>query len=202
MNKVKIKICGLCRLEDIDAVNYAMPDYIGFVFAKSKRQIGKKMAATLKKKLDQHIPAIGVFSNQPIAFITDLYQNGIIDGIQLHGAEEDEYIRRLRRSCQCKIIKSVSIDNKLPVLPKAADYLLFDTASEQGGGTGKPFNWNILANYQGPPYFLAGGLTSENISDALRHLLPFSVDVSSGVETSGVKDLNKINNFVQMVRRL
>jgi Phosphoribosylanthranilate isomerase len=201
LSDVKIKICGLRRAEDIEAVNAAMPDFIGFVFAKSPRQIDSKTAAELKRKLDSCISAVGVFVNQPIDFIAELYRDGIIEIAQLHGDEDDEYINRLRQVCDCKIIKSVSVGDELPVLPKTADYLLFDKASTQRGGTGEAFDWSALKNYQGISYFLAGGLTPENVSDALNRLSPSGVDVSSGVETNSFKDSDKINKFVQTVRR-
>ena len=197
----KIKICGLRRIEDIDAVNHALPDYIGFVFASSKRRVGIKTAAMLKEKLDPRIKAVGVFVNETISVISEIVQNGIIDLIQLHGDEDDDYIKRLKEVCSCPVIKSVSIGAALPVLPKEADYLLFDRASDQRGGTGETFDWRILANYRGIPCFLAGGLASENVSEALDQLLPLCVDVSSGVETGGFKDPEKINEFVQLVRR-
>ena len=202
MNRVKIKICGLRRTEDIEAVNYAMPDYIGFVFAKSKRQINADTAKYLKKRLDKRILAVGVFVNQPLDFIIDLYRKGIIALAQLHGDENDEYMNELRHRCGCKIIKSIGIASKLPVLPKAADYLLFDKASEQRGGTGATFNWDAIAYYQEIPYFLAGGLMPENIKEALQRLSPFGVDVSSGVETNGFKDADKINKFMQIIKEI
>ena len=197
---VKIKICGLRRPADIEAANNAMPDYIGFVFAKSKRQISKETAAKLKEGLHKRILAVGVFVNQPIDFIANLSQSGIIEIVQLHGDEDDAYIHSLRCACGCGIIQSVGIENTLPVLPTAADYLLFDKASAQRGGTGETFAWDALLPYQGKPYFLAGGLSPGNVSGALERLSPFGVDVSSGVETGGFKDAEKINQFVQIVR--
>jgi len=201
MRGAKIKICGLRRIEDIEAVNGAMPDYIGFVFAKSKRQIDMETAAKLKKRLDKRILAIGVFVNQPVDFIAELYQKGVIEIAQLHGEEDDKYICELRKVCDCKIIKAVGIAKELPDLPKSADYLLFDTLSTQRGGTGETFDWKVLENYTGIPYFLAGGLSPENVSDALHCLAPFAVDVSSGVEMDGCKDAERINEFVQSVRQ-
>ena len=202
MSSVKIKICGLRRLKDIVAANRAKPDYIGFVFAKSKRQISAETASELKNKLDKRIKTVGVFVNQPVDFIAELHKNKIIDMAQLHGDEDDEYIESLRSLCDCKIIKAVSVGDKLPDLTKTADYLLFDKASEQRGGTGESFNWNVLGNYQGVPYFLAGGLSLDNVGDALQKLSPFGVDVSSGVEIDGFKNSDKINEFVQTVRRI
>ena len=198
----RVKICGLRRIEDIEAVNHALPDYIGFVFAKSKRRVDIETAAMLKKKLDLRIKAVGVFVNEDISIISQIVQNGIIDWIQLHGDEDDVYIERLKGSCNCPVIKTVGVSDTLPVLPKAADYLLFDTLSAQRGGVGKAFNWHVLKEYHNMPYFLAGGLSIKNVSDAIQLLSPYCVDVSSGVETDGVKDSAKISEFVKIARRV
>jgi len=197
----RVKICGLCRLEDIEAVNQALPDYIGFVFAPSKRKIDIEVAAMLKEKLDTRIKAVGVFVNEDISVILQIIQNGIIDLIQLHGDEDDLYIRRLKEACNYPVIKAVNVSDTLPVLPKSADYLLFDTLSAQRGGGGKAFDWHILKEYRNIPYFLAGGLSTENVDNAIHLLSPFCVDVSSGVEMNGIKDSEKINEFVKAVRR-
>ena len=196
----KVKICGLSRLEDIDAVNYAMPDFIGFVFAPSQRKVDTKQAAKLKEKLDLRIEAVGVFVNEEIENIAAIYKAGTINLVQLHGDEDDEYIKRLRAACGCQIIKSISINNIFPALPTESDYLLFDAFSDQRGGAGKTFNWNLLKDYSGLPYFLAGGLSLENVNDALHILAPFCLDVSSGIETGGVKDAGKIEEFVSLIR--
>ena len=198
----RVKICGLRRIEDIEAVNHALPDYIGFVFATSKCRVDIETAAMLKEKLDSRINAVGVFVNDEVSIIYKIVRNGIIDLIQLHGDEDDMYIERLKKVRDCPVIKAVSIGYALPVLPKAADYLLFDTLSAQRGGAGKAFDWRILANYSETSYFLAGGISIENVTEALSRLLPFCVDVSSGVETEGIKDSEKINEFVQTVRRI
>ena len=197
----RVKICGLRRVEDIDAINRALPDYIGFVFAQSRRRIDIETAAMLKEKLDIGIKAVGVFVNEDISAISEIVQSGIIDLIQFHGDEDDLYIERLKEICDSPVIKAVGVGGTLPLLPKAADYLLFDTISTQRGGVGKVFDWNILNEYHNMPYFLAGGLSTGNVSEALSQLLPFCVDVSSGVETDGFKDPEKINEFVQLVRR-
>lgn len=201
MSGARVKICGLRRESDIEAVNNALPDYIGFVFAPSKRQINARTAAALRSRLDNRISAVGVFVNQQIEFIATLVRDGVIDTAQLHGDEDSAYIDGLRKACDCAIIKSVGIGHKLPPLPQNADYLLFDTASTGRGGTGFAFDWNILEEYTGAPYFLAGGLSLENVGAALQQLSPFAVDVSSGVETEGFKDAEKIRKFVQIVRK-
>jgi phosphoribosylanthranilate isomerase len=194
----KIKICGLSRAEDIAAANHALPDYIGFVFAPSRRRISAETAAELKQTLDKRVKAVGVFVNEEIDKIAEL--SGTIDLIQLHGDEDDAYILRLKERCSCPVIKAVAIGERLPELPKAADYLLFDTLSAARGGTGKTFDHSILKDYGGPPYFLAGGLNAGNVAEAIRSVAPFCVDISSGAETNGIKDAKKIEEIVRIVR--
>jgi len=197
----KVKICGLSREEDIEAINRALPDYIGFVFAPSRRRVDMKTAAMLKNKLAPRIETVGVFVNEDIRAIAEVYQNGIIDLVQLHGDEDDSYIRRLKDTCGCRVIKAVGVSDALPLLPVEPDHLLFDTLSEQRGGSGRPFDWNVLKEYRGLPFFLSGGLSIVNVAASIHMLAPFCVDVSSGVETNGIKDAGKICKFVDLVRR-
>ena len=196
----KVKICGLSRPEDIVAVNDVLPDFIGFVFAPSRRRVEVKTAAALKEKLDPRIKAVGVFVNEAVETVVQMYRNSIIDLVQLHGDEDDEYIKRLKESCGCRVIKAIGVGDALPPLPIEPDYLLFDTLSTQRGGVGQAFDWNILKDYHGIPYFVAGGLTVDVVSEAIHLLSPFCVDVSSGVETGGIKDAEEIRKFVGLVR--
>ena len=196
----KVKICGLGRVEDIETVNRVMPDFIGFVLAPSRRRIDIKTAAELKVKLNPRIEAVGVFVNEDINVVASICKNGIIDIAQLHGDEDDLYIKQLKEICGCRIIKSIGVGSVLPPLPENPDYLLFDTLSDQRGGIGKCFDWHTLKGYHGVPYFLAGGLTIDNVAASIRLLNPFCVDVSSGVETKGSKDAEKIEKFVEIVR--
>ena len=197
----KVKICGLSRLEDIDIVNSALPDYIGFVFAPSRRRIDEITANTLKQRLDPRIKAVGVFVNQDIETIANLHNLGIIDLIQLHGDEDMNYITKLKKSCRCHIIKAVGIKDTLPLYPGNADYLLFDTLSKHRGGTGKTFDWRLLNDFSGPPFFLAGGLITRNVLEAVKNIAPYCVDVSSGVEANGTKDADMIHEFIRIVRQ-
>jgi len=197
----KVKICGLSRAEDIEAVNAALPDYAGFVFAESRRHVDERTAAKLRGDLDSRIGAVGVFVNEDIEKVTRLFEKGIIDIAQLHGDEDEDYIRTLKESCGCRVIKTVSMENIMPDIPKGPDYLLFDTLSAERGGTGRTFDWHIIKGFDKKPYFLAGGLNAANVREAIGLLSPYCVDVSGGVETYGVKDAAKIKEFVNIVRR-
>ncbi|HEY5555381.1 phosphoribosylanthranilate isomerase [Acetobacterium sp.] len=198
----KIKICGLTRFEDINAVNSAKPDYIGFVFAESKRQVDIETAKRLKSALNQEIKAVGVFVNQPIEEIISLANARIIDIIQLHGDEDEEYISNLREEVSLPIIKAMRIRQKSDVKKTKSDFALFDTYDKnQYGGSGVSFNWELLQGYEGD-FFLAGGLQSDNIEEAIKTVKPFCVDISSGVETNGIKDQRKILEIVEKVRRI
>ena len=196
----KIKICGISREEDVEVVNRVLPDFIGFVFAPSRRRVDAKTAAMLKRKLDSQIEVVGVFVNERIEVIAEIYKNGIIDLVQLHGDEDGGYIKHIKNNCGCPVIKTVGVGDVLSPLPIEPDYLLFDTLSDQRGGTGRTFDWNIIKEYHGLPFFLSGGLSARNVVESIHLLAPYCVDVSSGVETGGRKDAEKIVNFVNMVR--
>lgn len=198
----KIKLCGLTRLCDIEAVNFCKPDYIGFVFApKSRRYVSPEKAAELKKHLSSDISAVGVFVNEEINLIADLLNSGIIDVAQLHGSEDESYIKKLRLLTDKPIIKAFRIDSEQDIFAAdscSADYVLLDSGN---GGTGTVFDWRLLQNLK-RPYFLAGGLNNENCRPAVETLHPFAVDVSSGIETDGLKNKDKMYSFVQTIRSL
>ena len=195
----KIKICGLSRQCDIDAVNKEKPEYIGFVFAKSRRKITPVKAAALRKILYPDIIPVGVFVNETTENILSIVRSGAIEIIQLHGSEDENYIKKLKQQTSKLIIKAIRVENKGDVQKwsnTSADYLLLDY---KGGGTGQTFDWDLIGETT-KPYFLAGGLNPENITEAIRKTTPFAVDVSSGVETNGVKDPEKIKEFIRRVR--
>lgn len=199
----KVKICGLKTIEDIEIANEILPDYIGFVFAKSKRYIDPDKALILKQHLNNKILSVGVFVNETIENILDIVNRGIIDVIQLHGDEDHSYIQKLRSLCNCDVIKAVGISHHAPITaPHNVHYVLFDTASLDRGGTGQKFDWNLLKSYNSLPYFVAGGLTCDNVCQCINLLHPFCVDISSGVETDGKKDSHKMRKFVEIVRRI
>lgn len=198
----KLKICGLFRIEDADYANAALPDYIGFVFAHSRRQVTPTQAAAIKKRLDARIQAVGVFVDAAAEDIAALAANGVIDVIQLHGSEDAAYIERLRSITSAPIVKAVRVQSSQQVLAAQdmpCDYLLLDTYHPQlAGGSGECFDWSLLPELA-KPYFLAGGIDSRNIREALKRK-PYAIDVSSGAETNGVKDKNKIVELTKIVR--
>lgn len=196
----RIKLCGLQSLNDVITANAVQPDYIGFVFAKtSKRFVTPQTAEELRKKLDSKIAVVGVFVNEPVEIVAELLNKEIIDMAQLHGNESEEYITLLRKKTDKKLIKAFSVNeakNLKAAYSCSADYILLDSGS---GGTGKSFDWSILQGFD-RPYFLAGGLNINNVSEAVSRLHPYAVDVSSGVETDGRKDDVKMAAFVNAVR--
>ena len=199
----KIKICGMMCSEDIDAVNGVKPDYIGFVFAKGrKRTVTHETAALLKSKLDLDIKAVGVFLNNEIEEVLQLVESGTIDIIQLHGDEDEQYIKMVRQHTDKTIIKAVSVRTSEDILLAEkldVDFLLLDTYKKGLiGGTGEVFDWNTIPEIQ-KPYFIAGGLNEGNIKAALKYGA-YGLDVSSGAETDGRKDRQKIINIVKTVR--
>ncbi len=196
----KIKLCGLFRPCDIETANELKPDYIGFVFAaKSQRHVTPQTAAELKELLFPKIQAVGVFVNEDEEKIADLLSSGVIDIAQLHGDEDESYISRLKQLADKPIIKAFRIETANDIVNAvqcSADYILLDS----GAGTGTVFDWNLLKNIQ-RPYFLAGGLGTDNVESAVEQLTPFAVDVSSGIETNGLKDKTKMVAFVAAVRK-
>lgn len=212
---MKIKFCGLRKAADIAAANKVVPEFIGFVFAeKSKRKITLEEAQTLKKMLDKNIMAVGVFVNQPLEFLLDLYRRKIIDIIQLHGDEGGDYIDKIKQNQpQAIVTKAFRIGNMQHCHEienscefENCDYFLFDAYDENAyGGTGKTVEISLLPKVE-KPYFLAGGLTAENVKTVLESIeqsgkkLPFAVDVSSGVEIDGAKDLQLMLHFARNVR--
>ena len=196
----KIKLCGLSRIEDIEAANNLKPDFIGFVFAaKSKRRVSHLKAAELKSKLNPETKAVGVFLDDDLDTVGALMNLGIVDLVQLHGSEDEEYISKLRAITDKPIIKAFIINNEDDVKraeASSADYILLDG----GKGEGRSFNWKLLESIK-RPYFLAGGLTADNAEAAVADLHPFAVDVSTGIETGGVKDKEKMAAFVTAVRK-
>lgn len=201
---MKVKICGIRRMEDVDYLNETMPDFAGFVFADTRRQVTPEQAWQLRQRLDRRIRAFGVFVNAPADIVCGCVKDGSIDAVQLHGDETDAYIRKLRTMLHVPVIKAVRARQEADILAAdtlSCDYLLLDTYSPaQYGGTGRTFAWNIIPEKLSHPYFLAGGLNEGNIREAIRRVPCFGVDISGGVETDGVKDRKKIETIVNIVR--
>lgn len=207
----KVKICGLRREEDICCVNAYLPDYIGFVFyPKSKRYVTEEQAQKLKEKLDPRIRAVGVFVNADPDEVIALLQKNIIDIAQLHGQESEEQLRKIREQTGKPVIRAVKVTeetNLHEAYQTDADYILLDN----GMGSGKPFPWDVILKQLAQeelqekicrkPFFLAGGISPENMERAAEAFRPYALDLSSSVETDGVKDPEKIRKLMETIRK-
>lgn len=199
----KIKICGLKRTEDIDYVNEAKPDYCGFIigFPKSIRNVTKEQVRELVQRLNSKIIPVGVFVNADISLPAELLMEGTIAAAQLHGQEDDDYIDRLKCMTGKPVMKAFSIkcaEDVQQALTSHADYILLDQGT---GGTGKTFDWSLVWEID-RPWFLAGGLGTGNLRNAIERLHPYAVDLSSSLETDGKKDREKIKEAVGLVRKI
>ena len=208
---VKIKICGLRRLEDIEIVNKYKPDYIGFVFAESPRKVSFEEARELSGLLSEDIVPVGVFVNEHMKLIVDLFKEGIIEIAQLHGDEDEKYIKDLKDKSieetgkEIPVINAIEIkdntdfnDTVLEWRDSLSDYFILDS----GKGSGKTFDWSLIdknSEFFKNSIFLAGGLNSENLTSAIEEFDPFAVDLSSSVETDGFKDEEKIKEIIEIV---
>lgn len=196
----KIKLCGMRRVIDIQTANNLKVEFIGFVFwPKSKRMVTPEEAAELKSILSPDIVAVGVFVDEKAETVAELLNRGTIDIAQLHGSEDEAYIRHLRTLTRKPLIQAFRIreqkDLEAAALSSAESVLL-----DAGKGDGITFDWTLLRDFT-RPYFLAGGLTPENVSAAIDQLHPYAVDISSGIETNGIKDAEKMTAFVKAVRK-
>ena len=197
---VKIKICGIRRLEDIRIVNRYKPDYIGFVFADSKRQVSHDLASKLKSNLDTDIISVGVFVDANSDEIIELFEGGVIEVAQLHGNESEEYINDLKQKTngELKVIKAIEMSEDKNVSDYDnlnVDYLLLDS----GKGSGKTFDWRLIKSDLKKEFFLAGGIDSANAKQAIEQFNPYAIDLSSSLETDGFKDENKIKEIMEVI---
>lgn len=193
----------MMKPQDIIWANELMPDFVGFVFAASRRQLSREEAAEFRQKLNKTIPAVGVYVNEAADAVVSDFKNGIINIAQLHGNENLDYIEKLKHAVpELKIIKAIRVNTSEDVensLDLPVDWLLFDTYKKGvAGGTGESFNWDMVKNVK-RPFFLAGGLTADNLSQAME-IRPFAFDLSSGIETDGLKDFEKMKRVVELVR--
>lgn len=203
---VKIKICGLKRPCDIDFVNEGKPDFCGFIInvPKSRRSVRPEEVQRLTGRLHDSIIPVGVFVDSPIETILSLVKDGAIRAVQLHGHEDDNYVNTLRQELNTlytPIIQAfpvASLQDAQAAARSRADYILLDNGA---GGTGISFDWTLLSGVS-RPFFLAGGLTPENLTGAVKKVRPYAVDLSSGVETDGIKDKHKILAAIAAVRSI
>ena len=190
----KVKICGLSNIEAVETAVSAGADYIGFVFAPSKRQVTVEQAIELVKFIPSHIQTVGVFVSPSRAELLEAVDKVGLDFVQVHGQVVDKLFENL----PCGSIQAVQVDEGGHVPNSQADYLLFDAPV---AGSGQTFDWGQLDTTElAQPFFIAGGLNEDNVARAIQYFSPFAVDVSSGVETDGQKDHEKIRRFIERVK--
>lgn len=190
----KVKICGLSTKEAVKIAVSAGADYIGFVFAPSKRQVTVEQAIELAKFIPSHIQKVGVFVSPSRAELLEAVDKVGLDLVQVHGQVADDLFEDL----PCASIQAVQVDGDGHVPNSQADYLLFDAPV---AGSGQTFDWGRLDTTElAQPFFIAGGLNEDNVEEAIQHFTPYAVDVSSGVETDGQKDHEKIRRFIERVK--
>ena len=190
----KVKICGLSTKEAVKTAVSVGADYIGFVFAPSKRQVTVEQAIELAKFIPSHIQKVGVFVSPSRADLLEAIEKVGLDLVQVHGQVVDKLFENL----PCGSIQAVQIGEGEHVPNSQADYLLFDAPV---AGSGQTFDWGRLDTTElAQPFFIAGGLNEDNVEEAIQHFTPYAVDVSSGVETNGQKDHEKIRRFIERVK--
>ena len=217
----KVKMCGISKVETIPAVVEAKPDYMGLVFAPSKRQVTVDQAKTLVEELhkgytpkyssnteqdkDDTIKTVGVFVNETVDNLVTIANEANLDAVQLHGDEDEAFIQSLKERTNVEVWKAVQIRSAADVekwIDSSADMLLFDAYhKDERGGTGEVFDWSCLDAFE-RPFMLAGGIDSTNVARAIRTVRPYGIDISSGIETNGVKDDEKITAFTKIVKSI
>lgn len=218
---IKVKLCGIKTAEDTEIVNCFKPDYAGIIFyPKSKRYVTDADAGKLRNELDKTIPVVGVFVDDEISHIADLYNAGIIQVIQLHGNEDAEYISKLRTALPKKsttqmsimedfgervpIIKAVRVKDGTEIKPAEetdCDMLLLDNYDPNlAGGTGKRFDLSLIPKIN-KPFFVAGGIDADNVKEVLTQSVPYGIDVSSSIETDGHKDWKKVEKLMLVMEQ-
>ena len=190
----KVKICGLSNIEAVETAVSAGADYIGFVFAPSKRQVTVEQATELAEIIPANVKKVGVFVSPNRTELLEAIEKVGLDLVQIHAQVADDLFENL----PCGSIQAVQIDEGGHVPNSQADYLLFDAPV---AGSGQTFDWGQLDTTElAQPFFIAGGLNEDNVARAIQHFSPFAVDVSSGVETDGQKDHEKIRRFIERVK--
>ena len=217
----KVKMCGISKIEIIPAVVEAKPDYMGLVFAPSKRQVTVDQAKILVEELhrgyakkygsdtehdkNDTIKTVGVFVNETVDNLVTIANEANLDAVQLHGDEDEAFIQSLKERTNVEVWKAVQIRSAADVekwIDSSADMLLFDAYhKDERGGTGEVFDWSSLDAFE-RPFMLAGGIDSTNVARAIRTVRPYGIDISSGIETNGVKDDEKITAFTKIVKSI
>ena len=210
----KVKMCGISKVETIPAVVEAKPDYMGLVFAPSKRQVTVEQAKMLVEALHKQckeqnnmvsIKTVGVFVNETLDNLVTIANEANLDVVQLHGDEDEAFIQSLKERTNVEVWKAVQIRSAADVekwIDSSADMLLFDAYhKDERGGTGEVFDWSSLDAFE-RPFMLAGGIDSTNVARAIRTVRPYGIDISSGIETNGVKDDEKITAFTKIVKSI
>ena len=217
----KVKMCGISKVETIPAVVEAKPDYMGLVFAPSKRQVTVDQAKILVEELNrgyakkygsdtEHdkndtIKTVGVFVNETIDNLVTIANEANLDAVQLHGDEDETFIQSLKERTNVEVWKAIQIRTAADTekwIDSSADMLLFDAYhKDERGGTGEVFDWSSLDAFE-RPFMLAGGIDSTNVARAIRTVRPYGIDISSGIETNGVKDDEKITAFIKIVKSI
>ena len=217
----KVKMCGISKVETIPAVVEAKPDYMGLVFAPSKRQVTVDQAKTLVEELhrgyaqkygsdtehdkNDTIKTVGVFVNETVDNLVTIANEANLDAVQLHGDEDETFIQSLKERTNVEVWKAIQIRTATDTekwIDSSADMLLFDAYhKDERGGTGEVFDWSSLDAFE-RPFMLAGGIDSTNVARAIRTVRPYGIDISSGIETNGVKDDEKITAFTKIVKSI
>ena len=210
----KVKMCGISKVETIPAVVEAKPDYMGLVFAPSKRQVTVEQAKTLVEALHKQckeqndtvsIKTVGVFVNETLDNLVTIANEANLDVVQLHGDEDEAFIQSLKERTNVEVWNAIQIRSAADAeawIDSSADMLLFDAYhKDERGGTGDVFDWSCLDTFE-RPFMLAGGIDSTNVARAIRTVRPYGIDISSGIETNGVKDDEKITAFTKIVKSI
>ena len=210
----KVKMCGISKVETIPAIVDAKPDYMGLVFAPSKRQVTVEQAKILIEELHKQcinhydikvVKTVGVFVNETLDNLVRIADTANLDAVQLHGDEDEAFIQSLKERTNVEVWKAVQIRSAADAeawIDSSADMLLFDAYhKDERGGTGEVFDWSCLDEFE-RPFMLAGGIDSTNVARAIRRVRPYGIDISSGIETEGVKDNEKIKAFTNIVRTI
>lgn len=200
---MKIKMCGLRRIEDIQYANEVHPDYVGFVFADSKRKVTSQQAKIFRQNLKESIKAVGVFVNEPLESVISIVREVPLDVVQLHGDEGATEILELKKALDVEIWKAVRVKASFDVVEAQelpADKLLLDSFSmDSYGGTGKVMDMHLIQEMEmKKPFFIAGGLNIENTEDIIEQIQPYGIDISSGIETNQRKDLEKMKMIMEI----